>query len=46
MTSPIDDSKLTGHGFSKKKKKNPKPNLKIDGSKPNPWMVAKTEIKN
>ena len=30
----------------KKKKKKPKPNLKTDGSKPNPRMVAKTEIRN
>ena len=29
-----------------KKKKKPKPNLKIDGKKPNPRMVAKTEIRN
>ena len=47
MASPIDDSKPTGHEFSKKKKKKkPKPNLKTDGSKPNPRMVAKIEIRN
>ena len=45
MASPTDGSKPTGHEFSKKKKK-PKPNLKTDGSKPNPQMVAKTEIRN
>ena len=43
MASPIDGSKPTGHKFSKKKKKK---NLKTDGSKPNPRMVAKTEIRN
>ena len=50
MTSPTDDSKPTSDGYSKKKKKQnktkPKPNLKIDGSKPNPRMAAKTEIRN
>ena len=40
MASPTDGSKPTGHEFSKKKKK-PKPNLKTDGSKPNPQMVPK-----
>ena len=52
MASPTDNSKPTGHGYSKKKKKKknpkpkPKPNLKTDGSKPNPRMAAKTEIRN
>ena len=51
MASPTDNSKPTGHEYSKKnKKKNPKPkpkpNLKTDGSKPNPRMAAKTEIRN
>ena len=48
MASPTDNSKPTGHGYSKKKnpKPKPKPNLKTDGSKPNPRMAAKTEIRN
>ena len=46
MASPTDGSKPMGHGFSKKKKKKPKPNLKTYGSKPNLRMVAKTEIRN
>ena len=47
MVSPTNNSKPTGHGYSKKKKNpKPKPNLKTDGSKPNPWMAAKTEIRN
>ena len=44
MASPTDGSKPMDHRFSKKKK--PKSNLKTDGSKPNPQMVAKTEIRN
>ena len=47
MASPIDDSKPTGHEFSKKKKKKkPKPNQKTNGSKLNPRMAAKAKIRN
>ena len=42
MANTTDGSKPT----DTKKKKKPKPNLKIDGRKPNPQMVAKTEIRN
>ena len=42
MANPTDGSKP----IDTKKKKKTKPNLKIDGRKPNPWMVAKTEIRS